>query len=280
MSSNQAKFDELVYPYRKQKTVEQLQSIRSTKILFRTSKDAKWVQYNPMKCNKYVRFHFDASSGDMVMRVDDVPDTFTRVNQQQFLLDIVTMAKREAVTHQANMAEISHRVLKGLTIAINPDRPPRNFKDAMSRVDKQEWATAYDKEYQGFFERQAFKVVPAPPGVKIHDTLTRLEYKEDNGTFLKRMVRLCARRDQQVESVSFNSFHLYAPTLKSTEARLLAAIAAEHPCPILKTDTRQAFFYGECSPPSQKHVWHEAGRPTMAYSHVGMDGDTWIPCGK
>jgi hypothetical protein len=139
------------------------------------------------------------------------------------------------------MAAISHRVLKGLPISINPDRPPRNFKDAMSRVDKQELATAYDKEYQGFFERQAFKVIPAPPGVKIHDTLTRPEYKEDNGTFLKRKVRLCARGDQQVEGVSFNSSDLYAPTLKSTEARLLAAIAVEHSCPILKTDTRQVY---------------------------------------
>jgi hypothetical protein len=64
MSSNQAKFDELVYPYPKQKTVEQLQSDRSTDILLRTSKDAKWVQYNPMKCNQYApsRAHFDASS--------------------------------------------------------------------------------------------------------------------------------------------------------------------------------------------------------------------------
>jgi hypothetical protein len=94
MSSNQAKFDELVYPYRKQKTIEQLQSDRSTNILFRTSKDAKWVQYNPMKCNKYIRVHFDASSGDMVMRVDDVPDTSTRVNQQKKLLDMVAIANR------------------------------------------------------------------------------------------------------------------------------------------------------------------------------------------
>jgi hypothetical protein len=29
-----------------------IQSDRSTNILFRTSKNAKWVQYNPMKCNQ------------------------------------------------------------------------------------------------------------------------------------------------------------------------------------------------------------------------------------
>ena len=97
MSSNQGKFDELIYPYRKQKTVEQIQSDLSTNICFRTSKDAKWIQYNPMKCKKYSPAHFESASGDMVMRVDNDPDTCTRVTQQQFLLGImVAMAKREA----------------------------------------------------------------------------------------------------------------------------------------------------------------------------------------
>jgi hypothetical protein len=77
----------------------------------------------------------------------------------------------------------------------------------------------------------------------VHDTLTRLEYKEDNGTFLKRKTRLCARGDQQVDGVSYDSSDLYAPTLKAPEARLHAAITAEHGCPLLKTDTGQAFLY-------------------------------------
>ncbi len=62
--------------------------------------------------------------------------------------------------------------------------------------------------------------------MKIHDTLTRLEYKEDNGEFLKNKVRLCARGDQQIPGVSFQEFDLYAPVLKAAEARLLLALAA------------------------------------------------------
>ncbi len=115
----------------------------------------------------------------------------------------------------------------------------------MSRDNKQEWAEAYNKEYQGFKERNAFKAVRPDKGIRIHDTLTRIEHKEDNGTFLKRKVRLCARGDQQMEGESFKSSYLYAPTLKAPEARLLTAIVAEHSCPLLKTDTRQAFLYGE-----------------------------------
>ena len=44
---------------------------------------------------------------------------------------------------------------------------------------------------------------------------------------------------------SFTSSDLYAPTLKDPEARLLVAIAANHVCLLLKSDTRQAFLYGK-----------------------------------
>ncbi len=56
------------------------------------------------------------------------------------------------------------------------------YKDAMSREDRQSWAEAHDKEYSGFKERNAFKIIRPEKGIKMHDTLTRLEYKEDNGT--------------------------------------------------------------------------------------------------
>ena len=43
--------------------------------------------------------------------------------------------------------------------------------------------------------------------------------------------------------VSYDPSDLYAPTLKAPEARLLVAITAEHDCPLLKTNTRQAFKF-------------------------------------
>ncbi len=63
----------------------------------------------------------------------------------------------------------------------------------MSRDDKQEWAEEYEKEYRGFKERNAFKIARPRPGVKINDTLTRLEYKEDNGTFRKSKRYACVQ---------------------------------------------------------------------------------------
>ena len=115
----------------------------------------------------------------------------------------------------------------------------------MRRPDSQEWAEAYQKEFQGCKDRNVFAVVKPPPGTKVLGTTTRTEYKVNNGVMEKRKVRMCVRGDQQTEGLNFDSSDLYSPVLKATEARLLAAIAAEHGCPILKTDTRQAFLYGE-----------------------------------
>ena len=100
---------------------------------------------------------------------------------------------------QAHFAEVKHHTLKGLDPRINPDKPPRNFKAAMAAIDNQAWAAAYNSEYIGFKERGVFKVVKPEPGVKILDTLTILEYKEDNREFIKCKARLCARGDQQVD---------------------------------------------------------------------------------
>ena len=98
-------------------------------------------------------------------------------------------------------------IVKGLDPRINPDKPPRNFRDAMKALDKQAWAAAYNSESLGFRQREVFKLVKQEPGVRIHDTLTRLECKEDNGEFLECKVCLCTRVDQLeqiLESASRN----------------------------------------------------------------------------
>jgi hypothetical protein len=44
------------------------------------------------------------------------------------------------------------RVVQGLPDTINPDKPPKNYKEAMSLPEKQEWEEANQKEYLGFKE--------------------------------------------------------------------------------------------------------------------------------
>ncbi len=45
--------------------------------------------------------------------------------------------------------------------------------------------------------------------------------------------------------VSFKQTDLYAPVLKAAEARLLLALAAANSDKVIKTDTKQAYLYGD-----------------------------------
>ena len=64
---------------------------------------------------------------------------------------------------------------RGVPAEIDVNKPPKNFRDAMSREDLQERAEAYDNEYQ--HEHETLKMVRPEPGVKIIGITTQTEYK-------------------------------------------------------------------------------------------------------
>ncbi len=88
----------------------------------------------------------------------------------------------------------------------------------MRREDQQEWAEAYDKEYQGFIEQRTLKIARPEKGAKVLDTTTRADYKVTNGVFDKRKIRLCVCGNKQVEGVHYKSGDLYAPVMKASDS--------------------------------------------------------------
>jgi hypothetical protein len=216
----------------------------SKDMLFQHPSDVKWVPYNNFYVGNYNKVHYDKIRDAMVLQVVSESNTFTRTSMSRWQHDQLSLPVHK-VRHQeqANFAGVNHHTLKGLDPRINPDKPPRNFRDAMKALDKQAWAEAYNSEYQGFVERGVFKIVKPEQRVKIHDTITRLEYKEDNGDFLKVKARMCVRGDQQIAGVSSKETDLYAPGLKAAEAILLLALAAANGDKVIKTYTKQAYLY-------------------------------------
>jgi hypothetical protein len=93
MSSNQAQFNETVFPFWKKKMVEQYQFDNSTDILFRSPSDVKWIPYNRLHIGNYTRVHYDSTSDVMVMRDNTEVDAFTRVTQIQWLQDKLALSK-------------------------------------------------------------------------------------------------------------------------------------------------------------------------------------------
>ncbi len=177
--------------------------------MFQQASDVKWVPYTKLHVSNYRQVNHDKMSDVVVLTVESQKNTYTQAIWSKYLTDsneLLRILDKENNPIHAHFAGVTHLTLRGLESLdprINPNKPPRNFRDALKALDTQSWAAAYNSEFVGFRQRKVFKVVRPEPGVKIHDTLTRLEYKEDNGEFLKNKVRLCARGDQQIPGVSF-----------------------------------------------------------------------------
>ena len=105
-------------------------------------------------------------------------------------MDMLDLLKVAAGEHYAHLAAASHRTLKGLDPEINPDCPPKNYRDAVSRRDREQWEEAMMKEYHGFQDMKALAIVKPPKGARLHDTSTRWKYKEENGKLVKYKVRM------------------------------------------------------------------------------------------
>jgi hypothetical protein len=79
----------------------------------------------------------------LILRPVDETERYAKTTQQQYFRDVLG-------AQRAFVAPL--RVVQGLPDTIDPDKPPKNYKDAMSRPDNQEWAKAYMDEYLGFKE--------------------------------------------------------------------------------------------------------------------------------
>ena len=255
MYSNQAKFDENFFPYRNKDMIENhLADDCNVDILSELQKDITWIEYNDqINLHDFEKVHVNTSSDQYTLRSINDPDTYMKMTRESFFAALLKQNSDEMLINaRVLVAKIEAEVscenkenpikVKGLPNSIDTSKPPRNYKDAMSREDRQEWAAAYMEEHQGFHEQGTLKIARPEPGAKILDTTTRTDYKVTNGMFEKRKVRLCVCGNQQQEGVHYNSGNLYAPVMKASEVRLMVAIAAQNKTKLLKTDTKQAFF--------------------------------------
>ena len=257
ITSNQGKFDELVYPYRNRNMIDKhIDDLSNIDVLTLDQGGITWVNYSEdMDLNQYEKVHSGGSSDSYILRSKSDPQMYMGIRREDFFKSLLHKRADELLVKARALVagmeeEISPRGIarvKGLPEGIDPSKPPKNFKDAMSRIDRQQWAEAYDREYQGFYEHQTLKVARArpEPGTKVLGSTTRTEYKVVNGELKKYKVRLCVMGNQQKEGVHYKLGELYAPVMKAAEVRLFMAIAAQNGLEVFKSDTKQAFLNGE-----------------------------------
>jgi hypothetical protein len=75
-STNQAQFDEHVFPFRKRSIVDKFQRDNSVDIIFQAPSDIKWSTYNRLHVSNYTKVHYDPASDIMVMQVNSAPKTY------------------------------------------------------------------------------------------------------------------------------------------------------------------------------------------------------------
>jgi hypothetical protein len=121
----------------------------------------------------------------MVIRIYSSSKTYLRVAQKQYNMDMLDLLMVAAAEQYAHLGAAPHHTLKGLDTEINPDSPPKSYKDAISHEDSEQWEDAMMKEFRGFQDMKALAVVKLPKGARLHGTLTRWEYKEENGKLVK-----------------------------------------------------------------------------------------------
>ena len=146
--------------------------------------------------NNFEKVHSWGSSDSYILRSIADPKVYMGVKCEELFQSLLSKRADELVsTARAYVAKLEEVLMaanhvKGISTSIDPRRLQKNFKDAMSREDRQEWAVAYDNEYQGFFKHQTLKIARPEPGAKILGSTTWTEYKVVNGVFEKRKVRL------------------------------------------------------------------------------------------
>ncbi len=169
----------------------------------------RWIDFRPeINLDQYETVHV-GNGEHYILRSKTEQDVYMEMSREAFFQSLLqrnsnellsktrgTVVKNEGRTCQHSCWRTIKRLtrVKGLQDSIDPNKLPRNYRDAMRREDGQEWVEAYDKEYQGFIEQGTLKIARPEKGAKVLDTTTRADYKVTNGVFEKRKIRLCLRQ--------------------------------------------------------------------------------------
>ncbi len=95
--------------------------------------------------------------------------------------ELLAKARALVARIEEELSQPNSSWVKGLPDGVDPSKPLKNFTDAMSRVDRQQWAETYDRGYQGFYEHQILNVARPEPGTNVLGSTTQIEYKVVNG---------------------------------------------------------------------------------------------------
>jgi hypothetical protein len=128
-------------------------------------------------------------------------------------------------------------------LAARHTEEPRNYKEAMNSVQRQEWLDAMRLEYQSLQDNKTWSLVARPPGRKILTCRWVWAIKYDaHGDIDRYKARLVIRGFLQQYGIDYNE--IFAPVIRMEVLRLLLTIAALLDFEIHQMDVKTAFLNG------------------------------------
>jgi hypothetical protein len=139
--TNQAVYDERFFQYRKAELIKQLdEGDDELDILYKATSPIKWLEYDPsMSLIKFTKVHM--GSDKILILKSNVEDyAFLRIGREDYFKNLLATTN---CYEKARMVGVPKEMLqdtkvKGLPDSIDPTKPPRNYRHAVSLPDAQE----------------------------------------------------------------------------------------------------------------------------------------------
>jgi hypothetical protein len=96
---------------------------------------------------KYTKVHMGSGS-DIILWSLVNENAYLKINSAEYFknLKATALMHEKARMVSSSQDEMQTTKVKGLSNSINPVKPPKSYKETMSREDSAEWAEAYNKE--------------------------------------------------------------------------------------------------------------------------------------
>ncbi|KAK2574783.1 hypothetical protein KPH14_013025, partial [Odynerus spinipes] len=154
---------------------------------------------------------------------------------------------------QYSMRRQSERINKGvppdryvatLKIVTNTEEEPRDRKEAISRLDKNNWKEAMDEEIDSLLKNDTWEIVPAPQDRKPVSCKWVYKIKRNaEGKIERYKARLVARGFSQKYGTDYDE--VFAPVVRQTTFRTLLTIAGKESMIVKHYDAKTAFLNGQ-----------------------------------
>ena len=165
MISNEVRFDDSYFLRRNRQMIDDhLTNLADIDVVSLDRGGMRWINYDSsVDLNDFEKVHSGGSSDSYILRPLVDPDLYMGVKREDFFKSFKLLSKRTdelLFSTRALVAQMKEELVTrpealvtGVPAVIDVNKQPKNFRDAMSREDRQEWAEAYDSEYQGFLEQ-------------------------------------------------------------------------------------------------------------------------------